>query len=51
MRALLAAVAIHVADDDEWGLIVAPKVFVDVDTPEAAALAGIEVPGSLDPGA
>jgi molybdopterin-guanine dinucleotide biosynthesis protein A len=49
MRALVAKIAVHIADQDEWRPIAVPAAFADVDTPEDAALAGIEVPGSLDP--
>jgi len=45
LRALLAAVSVHEARIDEWGRVVSPSAFADVDTPEDAARAGIEWPG------
>jgi molybdopterin-guanine dinucleotide biosynthesis protein A len=48
MRALLADVEVHFAHEDEWETIALPAAFADVDTPDDAAAAGIEVPGSLD---
>ena len=45
LRALLAAVPVHEAQIDEWGSVTTAAAFADVDTPEAAARAGIEWPG------
>ncbi len=45
MRALLAAVDVTYADEDQWGSAVPPDAFTDVDTPDAVARAGLDWPG------
>jgi molybdenum cofactor guanylyltransferase len=45
MRALLDAVAVTEVDEDEWSAVGDMAVFADVDTPDDAARAGLEMPG------
>jgi molybdopterin-guanine dinucleotide biosynthesis protein A len=45
LRALLAVVPVHEAMPDEWGAVATAASFADVDTPEDAARAGLELPG------
>ena len=44
MRDLLAAVAVTYVDEDAWGHVATPAAFTDVDTPDAAARAQLELP-------
>ena len=44
MRALLAAVPVTYADEDAWGAAVTADAFIDVDTADAAARAGLDWP-------
>jgi len=44
MRALLGAVDVTYADEDQWGRAVTPDAFTDVDTPDAVARAGLDWP-------
>ncbi len=46
MTALLAAVSVHAAAEDEWGGVVDASAFADVDTREDAAALGVELPSS-----
>ncbi len=45
LRALLAEVPVHEAEAEEWGMVATAASFTDVDTPEDAARAGLELPG------
>jgi molybdopterin-guanine dinucleotide biosynthesis protein A len=44
MRALLDAVGVHYAEEDEWGAVADARAFHDVDTREDAAALGVELP-------
>lgn len=44
MRALLDAVSVAYADEDEWSTVSDERVFLDVDTAEDVARAGLEAP-------
>jgi molybdopterin-guanine dinucleotide biosynthesis protein A len=44
VRALLDAIDVHDAGEEEWGGITDARAFADVDTPEDAAELGIESP-------
>jgi len=44
MRDLLAAVPVTYADEADWGPHADPDAFTDVDTPDAAARAGLRWP-------
>jgi molybdopterin-guanine dinucleotide biosynthesis protein A len=49
MRALLAAIPVTTAGEEEWGAVADAAAFADVDTADAARRAGLEMPGgSLD---
>jgi len=45
MHALLAAIDVRWLEEDEWHAVTTAACFVDIDTPEDARRAGIEVPG------
>ena len=50
MRALLAAIDTTTVTEEEWGAVADATAFTDVDTPDAARRAGLDMPGgSLDP--
>lgn len=52
MRALLEETAPEYADEDTWGVVATRATFSDVDTPDDARRAGLEMPGgSLAPDA
>ena len=44
MHALLAAVTVHHADEEEWRAVSDPRAFADVDTRDDAAAFGVEMP-------
>lgn len=44
MHALLDATSVHEAGADEWGSVADARAFIDIDSPPAAAAAGIELP-------
>ncbi len=49
MRVLLAAIEVTAVSEEEWGAVAEAAAFTDVDTPDAARRAGLEMPGgSLD---
>jgi molybdopterin-guanine dinucleotide biosynthesis protein A len=46
VRALLDSIAVHYADESEWGAVIDAQTFIDVDTRDDAAALGIEMPKS-----
>lgn len=44
MRALLDAAVITYLDEDAWGVVAEPRAFLDVDTADDAARAGVQAP-------
>ena len=46
VRVLLDSIAVHYADESEWGAVTSKRTFTDVDTREDATALGIEMPKS-----
>jgi molybdopterin-guanine dinucleotide biosynthesis protein A len=44
VRALLDSIAVHYADESEWGAVTKARTFTDVDTRDDAAALGVEMP-------
>ena len=45
MRALLDAIDVVLVDEGDWGAVADAHAFLDIDTPEDAASAGLVTPG------